>query len=216
MARVRFRAAIVCAAGLFLSRLAGATCFDGVRDGPESDVDCGGDCPACERGDHCATPHDCYSGRCAEAVCSERTYPKGTAVPAGYRVETSEADGAAITRTIGWWSLGFGYAGAYVAALSLPGELSYLYVPVAGPWIKVADKNQGLRGLIAVDGFFQTVGASLVIYGIAASGRQLVRDEGALARRRSPREDRGVLAHLFVSPGTMGSNGYGVWASGTF
>ena len=216
MAAVRAGAAIVCAA-LFAAGAARATCFDGVRNGPESDVDCGGDCPACERGDRCITPHDCFSGRCAEGVCAERSYDKGTPVPAGYRVETSDADGAAITRTIGWWSLGFGYGGAYVAALSLPGELSYLYIPVAGPWIEVADKHQGLRGLIAVDGFFQTVGATLVIYGIAASGRQLVRDEGVLARRHPiPQQDRGLLAHLRLTPGRMGHDGYGMWAIGTF
>lgn len=195
-------ATLSCAA-LFIASAAGATCFDGVRNGPESDVDCGGDCPACERGDRCAAPRDCYSGRCAEGVCAERTYAKGEQVPAGYRVETSEADGAAITRIIGWTSLGIGYGAAYVAALSLPGNVSYLYVPVVGPWIEVAQKDQGLKGLLAVDGFFQTVGATLVIYGIAASGRQLVRDEG-------------VLARMLVTPTAMGRNGYGMCVLGSF
>src|SRR4051812_41585202 len=94
-------AALGCAAVLF-ALPAGATCFDGVRNGPESDVDCGGDCPACERGDTCQIPSDCYSGRCAQNECEERPYVKGTTVPPGYRLETSQADGAAITRTIGW------------------------------------------------------------------------------------------------------------------
>jgi hypothetical protein len=203
----RLGAAAICAtlacATLFVAGAAGATCFDGVRDGPESDVDCGGDCPACERGNRCTSPHDCYSGRCAEWVCAERTYAKGEKVPAGYRIETSDADGAAITRTIGWVSLGVGYGSAYIAALSLPGNVSWLYAPVIGPWVEVAQKDQGLKGLIAVDGFFQTVGASLVVYGIAASGRQLVRDEG-------------VLARMFVTPAMVGRNGYGVWVVGNF
>lgn len=203
----RFGAAALCAAlscaTLLVAGTVRATCFDGVRDGPESDVDCGGDCPACERGDRCTTPRDCYSGRCAEGFCAERAYKKGDEVPAGYRVETSEADTAAITRLMGWISLGVGYGGAYVAALSLPGDVSYLYLPVAGPWIEVAQKGQELKGLLILDGFFQTVGASLLVYGIAASGRQLVRDEGVLARLR-------------VAPVMMGRNGYGVWAGTTF
>jgi hypothetical protein len=182
---------------------ASATCFDGVRDGPESDVDCGGDCPACERGDRCGSPHDCYSGRCAEGECAERSYANGETVPAGYRVERSDADGAAITRTIGWIALGVGYGSAYVAALSLPGNVSYLYAPVIGPWIEVGQKHQGLPGLIAVDGFFQTVGASLVVYGIAAAGKQLVRDEG-------------VFARITVAPAAMGRDGYGMCVTGAF
>jgi len=198
----RVGAAVFCAA-MSLGGVASATCFDGVRDGPESDVDCGGDCPACERSDRCTSPHDCYSGRCAEGKCAERSYGKGEEVPAGYRVETSDADGAAITRTIGWTALAVGYGSAYVAALSLPGSVSFLYAPVVGPWIEISQKNQRLPGLIAVDGFFQTVGASLVVYGIAAAGKQLVRDEGVLARLR-------------VMPAAMGRDGYGIWVTGAF
>ena len=166
---------------LWVTAPAHASCFDHVKNGPESDVDCGGDCPACERGSSCGAPHDCYSGRCAENVCTEREYVKGTEVPAGYRVDTSEADSPATTRTIGWVSLGLGYAGAYAAALSMPGEVSWLYAPVLGPWIEVADRNQGLRGLIALDGLLQTVGGGLVVYGVLASGQERLR---RLGRRR--------------------------------
>ena len=134
--------AVACAcacATAFAASPARASCFDGVRNGPESDVDCGGDCPACERGDYCRLPSDCYSGRCAESICEERTYLKGEPLPRGYRVEASDSDGAAITRTIGWVSLGAGYGAAYGAALvATGGELSWLLAPVVGPWIKVA------------------------------------------------------------------------------
>lgn len=179
-----------------------ATCFDGVQNGPESDVDCGGDCLPCERGDACRAPRDCFSGRCAESVCEEQIYEKGEPVPPGYRVETSTADGAAIARTIGWVSLGLGYGVAYASALALPGQVSWLYVPVLGPWVKVADRGQSLRGWIAVDGLFQTVGAGLVVGGIATGGKQLVRND--------------VLARLVVSPGPVARDGYGVWMSGAF
>ena len=194
---------VVAAACVAMAMDAHATCFDKVQDGPESDVDCGGDCIPCERGDLCRYPRDCYSGRCSDGVCTEREYLKGEPVPPGYRVETSTADGAAIARTIGWISLGLGYGVAYVSALSLPGKVSALYIPVAGPWIEVSDSGQGLRGLIAVDGFFQTVGAGLVVGGIAAGGKQLVRDDP-------------VLARFWILPAQFGRDGYGLYAHALF
>lgn len=198
-----WQAATICAAALAFAGTARATCFDGIRNGPESDVDCGGDCPSCERGQRCGAPRDCYSGRCEAGECAERTYDKREAIPAGYRIETSTADGAAISRTIGWVALGIGYGTAYVAALSAPGNVSWLYAPVLGPWIQVSRKNCPVPGLIAVDGLFQTVGAGLVVYGIAAAGKQLVRDEG-------------VFARVQVVPATIGRDGYGVWMTGAF
>ena len=190
-------------AGLFAVSPARATCFDKVQDGPESGVDCGGDCVPCERGESCRIPRDCYSGRCAESVCEERVYEQGAEVPPGYRVELAAADSGALTREIGWLSLGLGYGVAYASALSLPGQLSWLYAPVVGPWAKVADPNQSLRGWLAVDGLFQTVGAGLIIGGIASGGRQLVRDDT-------------VFAHLVVTPAQMGRDGYGLWMRGAF
>jgi len=125
-------------ATMLISVPAGATCFDGVRDGPESDVDCGGDCPPCDRDQACNMPRDCYSGRCAQNVCEERIQEKGEGVPPGYHVETSVADSAAAARTIGFISLGVGYGAAYATAISLPGSASWMYLPVFGPWIEVA------------------------------------------------------------------------------
>jgi len=190
-------------AAVFATGPARATCFDGIVNGPEGDVDCGGDCPACERGRACHVSRDCSSGRCAESVCEEREYTPGDPVPRGYVVQTSEGDGAAITRTIGWVSLGIGYSAAYVAALSLPGEVSWLYAPVVGPWVEVADRQQNLRGLIALDSFFQTVGAALVVGGTFARGTILVRDET-------------LVSGVRVAPGRVGRGGYGVWIDGAF
>jgi hypothetical protein len=190
-------------AALGISRGASASCFDGVKNGPESDVDCGGDCPACERGDTCNAPNDCYSGLCAEAVCAERAYEPGSPLLPGYQVEPSDVDGAAITRTVGWVSLAVGYGGAYATALSLPGTQSALYVPVFGPWIKVADSSERLRGLLAVDGLLQTVGVGLVVGGIAASGKQLVKSDS-------------IIASLCVTPTLVGRDGGGVWLGGAF
>lgn len=46
------------------------SCFDGARNGQESDLDCGGPCPPCPDGDHCDDPADCQSGACILGTCS--------------------------------------------------------------------------------------------------------------------------------------------------
>ena len=43
---------------------ADATCTDGEKDGAETDVDCGGPCPACAVGRGCSTGSDCTSHVC--------------------------------------------------------------------------------------------------------------------------------------------------------
>jgi hypothetical protein len=51
------------------------TCFDRVRNGDETDVDCGGACEACASGFACSAASDCESsacaGTCGEASCSD-------------------------------------------------------------------------------------------------------------------------------------------------
>ncbi|MDX2089492.1 MAG: VCBS repeat-containing protein [Kofleriaceae bacterium] len=61
------------------------TCFNGVRDGRETDVDCGGDCRACAGGRACAVGGDCFSGNCtSDNVCY--SLPEVTfAAPVSYR-----------------------------------------------------------------------------------------------------------------------------------
>jgi len=47
-------------------------CKDGVLDGDESDVDCGGvmsKCPGCAAGKHCSVATDCASMLCKAGVC---------------------------------------------------------------------------------------------------------------------------------------------------
>ncbi|MBK8718069.1 MAG: hypothetical protein IPN32_25560, partial [Deltaproteobacteria bacterium] len=39
-------------------------CFDGVHNGDETDVDCGGSCHPCDDGQGCAVLEDCYSLVC--------------------------------------------------------------------------------------------------------------------------------------------------------
>ena len=46
------------------------TCTDGVRNGAETGVDCGGGtCPACALGQACQLARDCTSGVCANNIC---------------------------------------------------------------------------------------------------------------------------------------------------
>lgn len=44
------------------------SCTDGVRDGYEGDIDCGGSCPACATGMLCAADSDCTSGSCSNGA----------------------------------------------------------------------------------------------------------------------------------------------------
>ena len=46
-----------------------ATCTDGLKNGPESDVDCGGSCPLCAAGKACTGSWECASGICTGGIC---------------------------------------------------------------------------------------------------------------------------------------------------
>ncbi|MBI5509768.1 MAG: hypothetical protein HY903_13520 [Deltaproteobacteria bacterium] len=48
---------------------AGTTCGNGVLDGNEAGVDCGGDCTACAMGSGCSADRDCVSGVCTGNTC---------------------------------------------------------------------------------------------------------------------------------------------------
>jgi len=50
---------------------AGPTCADGKKNGAETDVDCGGDCPdGCAVGKKCGGDGDCTSGVCTAGACA--------------------------------------------------------------------------------------------------------------------------------------------------
>lgn len=59
-----------CASGVCASGVcAAASCGDGVRNGAETALDCGGGCPGCARGAACLADGDCASAHCADSVC---------------------------------------------------------------------------------------------------------------------------------------------------
>src|SRR5256885_7165918 len=41
-------------------------CDDGIKNGAETDIDCGGICKACALGSACAAPADCRSNDCTQ------------------------------------------------------------------------------------------------------------------------------------------------------
>jgi hypothetical protein len=60
----------VCASGICTMGVCQtATCTDGLKNGSETDVDCGGGCPGCANGKACIAATDCASGICAMGIC---------------------------------------------------------------------------------------------------------------------------------------------------
>ncbi|HUQ03755.1 MAG TPA: hypothetical protein VM261_14760 [Kofleriaceae bacterium] len=59
-----------CAEGRCLADEPANLCRDRVRDGDETDVDCGGSCQPCAGMLACAVPADCQSGDCAAGRCA--------------------------------------------------------------------------------------------------------------------------------------------------
>lgn len=52
-------------------------CQNGVLDGTETDVDCGGECAGCLEGSTCSQNTDCISGYCADNTCQTPTCTDG-------------------------------------------------------------------------------------------------------------------------------------------
>jgi hypothetical protein len=50
-----------------------ATCSDGLQNGTEAAIDCGGSCPACAPGVACCTGTACASGSCVSGVCTTKS-----------------------------------------------------------------------------------------------------------------------------------------------
>jgi hypothetical protein len=65
-----------CAAGVCrLHECQPSTCSNGLKDGTETDVDCGGTCPPCREAAHCRIDQDCASDACepVRLTCSAAT-----------------------------------------------------------------------------------------------------------------------------------------------
>jgi hypothetical protein len=137
-------------------------------------------------------------------------------VPAGYHVEEVARHGLV---TAGLVLVLVPYGIGAIGALAAEGDnaSTWLYLPVAGPWMMLGRREYGtctnpgakesagcvgdvflVTGLI-MDGVIQAAGATLLLVGYLAPKSELVRDEQAVR----------------LSPTRVGS-GYGLGLSGTF
>src|SRR5437868_5626641 len=66
-----------CSAGVCAPTGGGGSCSDGVKNGPETDVDCGGSCAKCAGGLSCLVSADCQQNLCTGNVCTP--HPTGAA-----------------------------------------------------------------------------------------------------------------------------------------
>jgi len=77
------------------------SCADGVGDGTETDVDCGGACPRCVNGKHCTSGDDCQAGECAAGVCTNGSGGSTSAlVAASFSVTTDFGSGYCVALNV--------------------------------------------------------------------------------------------------------------------
>lgn len=188
-------------------------CKDRQQSVYETDVDCGGVCGPCQLEQSCKDPKDCISGLCRANVCKERLYEPGTPIPPGYHLEPSTGDRASTARLGGIAFFAVGYGGAYVAALTTPTSLSWLYVPLLGPWMLIDNAEEfapeggvGMtKVLLVTDGALQIAGALLWLGGSLGRQQQLLRTPGT--------EEQ--ASRVWVSP-SVSSNGTTLHVGGLF
>jgi hypothetical protein len=143
------------------------------------------------------------------------------AVSATPRVETKPRTGLLIGGGI---TFGFAYGLTLIGtkARSEDHARDWLYVPVAGPWVFLANKNecQGLPSgcvddwattmVFSLFGVMQAVGAGLIASGFLFPTEHVVTgDSGAQAQHVSP------VPTWAVTPAVVGQSGLGVAAAGT-
>jgi len=114
------------------------------------------------------------------------------------------------------------FALSYIPSVIVAGESQqpadrHLYVPVAGPWMDMANRPQcGARSiacdvettnkvLLAVDGVFQGLGVITTLAGLLSTEH-----EGPVTTEAQTKPS------VHVSPAQMGAGGYGLAAFGTF
>lgn len=123
--------------------------------------------------------------------------------------------------TTGIVTLGLSYGtSAIVAATSKNPADRHLYVPVAGPWMNLAQRGHcegracGSEGtykaLLVADGIFQGLGALEII------GGMLTTETRTVSTGRSSSPSTAASPSVRVSPARFGQGAYGVTAYGTF
>lgn len=142
-------------------------------------------------------------------------YEEGEPIPPGYVVEKRIRRGPVVAGSI---VFGTAYLlGLLVASADdYSNETGWLIVPVLGPWLTLATRNDGcsndfssqdycsndddgVRTLLTLDGLTQATGAVLFIWGVASRTKWLVPQDQAFR----------------LAPARLGS-GYGLVTSGQF
>jgi hypothetical protein len=136
-------------------------------------------------------------------------------VPPGYHVEEHVRRGLVLggALTLGIpWALGV----AIASGSNFSNQSGWLIVPALGPWITLAARNKcsdgyndtvscledpSARAMLVLDGLTQTAGAIMLIAGMAATKKTIVRD---------------FVGNLQFTPAPMGRLGYGGVLSGQF
>jgi hypothetical protein len=129
----------------------------------------------------------------------EMNYEEGQEIPAGYHVESRVRRGPIIAGSIMFGTTYF--VDIIIASESSSKDADWLYLPVVGPWSLVSDCNDTNDEctFLMMHALTHTMGAALLVYGIAAPKKRLVRDD----------------ARLIVHPARVGS-GNGLVLSGAF
>lgn len=83
-------------------------CTDGIRNGTETDVDCGGSCAACAAGRSCSQNSDCSTGSCSGNTCvTPSSCSAATATDLGAPGQVTRVSNAACLRIQNgypsWW-----------------------------------------------------------------------------------------------------------------
>jgi len=138
-------------------------------------------------------------------------YEEGQPIPQGYYLEEGVRRGPIIAGIIVLavpYALGFSVA----SALNFEDSTAWLVVPVVGPWITLAtredvcdpdstycDDDRAIRTLLVLDGLVQGTGAALLLWGMTSKTKRLVRQDAALQ----------------IGPRRVGT-GYGIGAAARF
>jgi hypothetical protein len=126
-------------------------------------------------------------------------YEEGQEIPPGYHLESHVRRGPIIAGSIMFGTTYF--VNVLVASETSSDKADWLYVPVVGTWSLLEDCNNSDDEctFLTMHSLTHTMGAALLVYGLAARKQRLVRDD----------------VSLMVHPGGVGS-GSGLVLRGTF
>lgn len=136
-----------------------ASCTNSVRDGDETDVDCGGSCPACAELEGCVVVEDCADAMtCAAGLCQNVEWPRHSVSPShdnedyGWAVD---ADGvlAVIGDPLADTEAGSDVGAAYLLKDDGSGWSERLWLPFEGA------ANDQVGSAVAVSGAWAAVSA---------------------------------------------------------